>query len=138
MGLFSRKTQAERQAEGMRMADDMAEGRGLMGAMGKAFMGSEFTQAMQQATSSMRQGQRAQTLLVQGAPTTHATVLAVQDTGQTINDAPNVVMTLDLGGQQTALQTLVSRLEIPRAGDVVQLVQDPATGGLLYAGLAPR
>ncbi|MGF6823185.1 hypothetical protein M2317_002096 [Microbacterium sp. ZKA21] len=138
MGLFSRKTQEERQTEAMRMADDIAQGRGLMGKMTQAFMGREFTEAMQGATNSLHQAEYVAQLRALGTPTETATVLALQDTGQTINDNPNIVLTLDLSGQQVAIAALVSRLEIPRAGEQVLVLRDPQTGGLLYAGLAPR
>lgn len=138
MGLFSRKTQQERQAEAMQMADDIAQGRGVMGTMAQAFMGRDFTEAMQGVTNSMHQSEYVAQLRASGAPTETATVLTLQDTGQTINDNPNIVLTLDLGGQQVAIAALVSRLEIPRAGEQVLVLRDPQTGSLLYAGLAPR
>jgi hypothetical protein len=73
-----------------------------------------------------------------GVPTENATVVQVQDTGQTINENPNVVLVLELNGRQTTITTLVSRLEIPRAGDAVLVVREPQSGALLYAGFAPR
>ena len=138
MGLFSRKTQQERQAEAMQMADDIAQGRGVMGKMTQAFMGRDLTEAMQGVTNSMHQTEYVAQLRALGTPTETATVIALQDTGQTINDNPNIVLTLDLSGQQVAIAALVSRLEIPRAGEQVLVLRDPQTGGLLYAGLAPR
>lgn len=138
MGLFNRKSQQERQDEAMQLADDIAAGRGLMGKVTRAFLGSEFTEAMQQATSSIHQAEHVAALRAAGAPTDVASVLAIQDTGQTINDNPSIVLTLQLGAQAVAIQTLVSRLEIPRVGDQVQVVRDPSTGALLYSGLAPR
>lgn len=138
MGLFNRKSQAERQQDAMKMAQDIGQGKGFYGKMTKAFMGSEVTDQIAQAASSMNQAQHVAGLRAAGAPTETATVLAVQDTGQTINDNPHVVLTIELGGAQTALATLVSRLEIPRTGEQVLVVRDPQTGALLYAGLAPR
>lgn len=138
MGLFNRKSPQERQEEALQMADDIAAGKGLMGKMTKAFMGSEFTNAMQQATSSIHQAEHVAALRAAGLPTETATVTGLQDTGQTINDNPSVVLTLDLGGQPTAIRALISRLEIPRVGEQVLVVRDPQSGGVLYAGLAPR
>lgn len=138
MGLFKRKSMQERQADAMQSADKIAQGKGFTGKMAKAFMGSEFTNAMQGAMASANSAQQAAALRAAGAPTETATVLQIQDTGQTINDNPNVVLVLDLGGTQLPLTTLVSRLEIPRAGDEVLVVRDPQSGALLYAGLAPR
>lgn len=140
MGLFNitGKSMQKRQEDAMKMADDISEGRGLVGKMSKAFMGAEFTDAMKQATSSLHQAENATALRAQGVPTETATVLALQDTGQTINDNPNIVLTLELAGASVALSTLVSRLEIPRVGEQVLVVREPQTGNLLYAGLAPR
>ncbi|HZU92338.1 MAG TPA: hypothetical protein VFF85_01860, partial [Microbacterium sp.] len=128
----------ERQEEAMQMADDIAAGRGFMGKMTKAFMGAEFTDAIQQATSSLHQAEHVAALRTAGVPTQPATVLGMQDTGQTINDNPSIVLTLQVGDQATAIQALVSRLEIPRVGEQVQVLTDPQTGALLYAGLAAR
>lgn len=140
MGLFriTRKSQQERQEEGLQMADDIAEGRGFLGKMTKAFLGSEFTEAMQQATASVHQAEHVAALRAAGVPTQPATVLALQDTAQTINDNPRIVLTLQVGTQAVAIEALVSRLEIPRVGEPVLVITDPGTGGLLYAGLAPR
>jgi len=138
MGLFNRKSAQERQEEAMQMADDIAAGRGFMGKMTKAFMGSEFTEAMQQATSSIHQEEHVAALRAAGVPTQPATVIGMQDTGQTINDNPSIVLTLQVGTQAVAIQALVSRLEIPRVGEQVQVLTDPQSGALLYAGLAAR
>lgn len=138
MGLFNRKSAQERQEEAMQMADDIAAGRGFMGKMTKAFMGSEFTEAMQQATSSIHQAEHVAALRAAGVPTQPATVIGMQDTGQTINDNPSIVLTLQVGTQAVAIQALVSRLEIPRVGEQVQVLTDPQSRALLYAGLAAR
>lgn len=138
MGLFNRKSMEQRQQDAMKMAEDIGQGKGFYGKMTKAFMGSEVTDQIAQATSSMHQADHVATLRAQGVPTETATVLGLQDTGQTINDNPNIVLTIDLAGTPTAIATLVSRLEIPRVGEQVLVVRDPQTGALLYAGLAPR
>ncbi|WP_199743078.1 hypothetical protein [Nocardia stercoris] len=139
MGLFgNKKSMQDRQADAMQKAEKIVQGKGLTGKMTKAFMGSEFTNAMQGAMASANQAQQAAQLRAAGVPTETATVVQVQDTGQTINDNPNVVLLLDLGGRQVTITTLVSRLEIPRTGDNVLVVREPQTGTMLYAGLAPR
>jgi len=138
MGLFNRKSMAQRQEDAMKMAEDIGEGKGFYGKMTKALMGSEVTDQIAQATSSMNQAQHAASLRAQGAPTETVAVLAIQDTGQSINDNPRVVLTIDLAGAPTALATLVSRLEIPRVGEQVLIIRDPQTGEPRYAGLAPR
>lgn len=138
MGLFNRKSMSERQADAMRMAEDVSRGKGAFGKMAQTFMGKEFTEALQGATASMRQVELAGQLRAAGVPTQSATVVSIQDTGQTINDDPNVVLTLDIGGHQVSMATLVSQLEIPRTGDSVLVVREPQSGALLYAGLAPQ
>lgn len=138
MGLFNCKSGAQRQEDAMKMAEDIGAGKGFYGKMTKAFMGSEFTDQIAQATASMDDAQHAASLRAQVAPTESAAVLAIQDTGQTINDNPHVVLTIDLPGVPTALATLVSRLEIPRVGEQILVVRDPQTGEPRYAGLAPR
>jgi len=135
MGLFNRKSMADRQADALKMADKIADGKGFSGRMTKAFMGSEFTDSMKQATSSIHQAGHVSQLVASGVPTRQATVLSIQDTGQTINDNPHVVLTLDVDGQQIAVAALISRLEIPRVGESVKVLNDPASGALLYAGL---
>ncbi|MFF5625203.1 hypothetical protein ACFY5A_07525 [Microbacterium sp. NPDC012755] len=138
MGLFTRKTQQERQEEGLKIADDIAAGRGLMGKMTKAFMGSEFTAAVGQAAGSIHQAENVAVLRAAGVPTQEATVLGMQDTGQTVNDNPSIVLTLQVGAQAVAIQALVSRLEIPRVGETVLVLTDPQSGEMLYAGMASR
>lgn len=134
MGLFRRKSMEQRQADAMHMADNIAQGKGVFGKMTRAFMGKEFTEAMESATSSMRQTEHAAALRASGVPTMTATVVSIQDTGQTVNDDPHVVLTVDLGNHRVPLATLVQRLEIPRVGDKVLAVRDPRTNALLYAG----
>lgn len=136
MGLFNRKSMQERQADAARMAEDIAEGRGFMGRMTKAFMGSEFTDSMKQGMAALNAPEQFAALVASGVPVEIATVVSVQDTGMTINDNPSVVLVVDHDGRQQALTTLVSRLEIPRGGDRVRLARDPQTTQLLYGGLA--
>jgi len=138
MGLFNRKSMQERQEDAMKMAENIGQGKGLYGRMTKAFIGSENAESIQSMTASMRQTQDAAQLQAAGVPTESVTVLAVQDTGQSVNGNPNVVLTVQIQEQPVTLLTLVSRLEIPRAGEQVLVLRDPQSGSLLYAGLAPR
>lgn len=138
MGLFNRKSMEQRQQDAMKMAEDIGQGKGFYGKMTKAVMGSEFTDRVAQATSSMQQGDHAAALRAQGVPAETVTVLGIQDTGQSVNGNPHIVLTIDAAGAPAAIAALVSRLEIPRVGEQVLVVRDPQTGALLYAGLAPR
>jgi nitrate/nitrite transporter NarK len=70
-----------------------------------------------------------QWLLTYGTPA-KATVTGLADTGTTINDNPLVKLTMqiepDFGSEFTAtLEVLVSRLNIPRVGDVLHVRYDP-------------
>ncbi|GAB3600614.1 hypothetical protein [Microbacterium tumbae] len=138
MGLFNRKSPQERQDDAIRMADDIAQGKGFTGKLTQAFMGRDFTEAMQGAMGSLHQAEHVERLRASGVPTETATVVGLQDTGQTVNDNPSIVLTLDVAGEQLAIAALVSRLAIPRVGEQVLVLRDPQSGGLLYAGLAPR
>ncbi len=77
-------------------------------------------------------------LLAMGVPTIPAVVVSISDTGKLVNFDPVVDLVLQLTGvtaDPITLRTLVSKLRIPRAGDQVLLVADPADpGGYLYAG----
>lgn len=136
MGLFKRKSMEQRQAEAMETAEKIGQGKGFVGKLTKMTMGSEFTDRVAGAMDMARSGEQAAALAQSGAPTQQATVTQVADTGQSVNDNPVVVLVLDLNGQPVQLQTMVSRLQIPRPGDSVLLVTNPATGEQLYGGLA--
>lgn len=138
MGLFNRKSMHQRQDDAMKMAENIGQGRGFVGKMTKAVMGSEFTEQLQGATGSYRQAEYTAQLRQSGIPTETVSVLSVQDTGQTINENPHIILHLEVDGGPTAIATLVSRLEIPRTGDQILVMRDPQSGNLLYAGLAPR
>jgi len=58
---------------------------------------------------------------------TGAKILDVQDTGMTVNMNPYVKVTVEMpGGKSATFQVLVSRVQIPRIGDVIQVLYDPA------------
>jgi hypothetical protein len=64
-----------------------------------------------------------------------ARVLAIGDTGATINDDPLARLTLRVspahgaGPFEATIETTVSRLAIPRVGDTIPVVCDPANPG---------
>ncbi|GAA5150254.1 hypothetical protein GCM10025768_14800 [Microbacterium pseudoresistens] len=138
MGLFTRKSMQERQQEAEKSLDDIVEGRGLMGKMTKAFLGTELTDQIKEASSGIHAAERYQALVAAGAVPQTVPVISLYDSGMTVNGNPNVVMMIEIDGVQTAINTLVSRIEIPRAGEEVFVVRDPQTQELLYGGLAPR
>lgn len=146
MGLFGKKARDDDDLESvLRETEDLVTGRGLNARMTRAFMGREFVQDMQGTVDSAREAMAAQAAAQEaaaaagaGAPTIVATVATVADTGQLINFDPVMVITATLAdGRPVQLQTLVSKLQIPRPGDRIQLVENPAQpGALVYAGLA--
>jgi hypothetical protein len=107
---------------------------GITGGLTKAFMGKEFTDKM---NSAMDQGQAAldgvkqqQELLQSGLDAT-AEVVAVTDTGATVNMNPVVVLqmkvTPSIGAAfDLTTQTMVSRIAVPRAGDKIKIKYNPA------------
>lgn len=138
MGLFSRKSREERAEEGMRKAEDIVAGRGLTGRLAKGFIGSENAAQMGEGLQAARDAQAAAAVLASGEPPVRATVTGLADTGKLINFDPVVVLTATLeDGQAVSLQTLVSKLQIPRVGDAVNLVENPGQPGTyVYGGLA--
>ena len=112
---------------------DKAINKGLMGGLTKAFMGKDFVdqanQALNMANQTLDQGALAEQLAQTGADAT-AEVIAIQDTGATVNMNPVVLLTLKItpkSGEafQTAGQLMVSRLNVPRPGDQIKIKYNP-------------
>ncbi|WP_416955289.1 hypothetical protein [Streptomyces sp. Agncl-13] len=135
MGIFGRrKSREERAAE---IAGQVASGKGFYGRTTRAFLGNEDFARVQQSIGAYNSGLGVQQLLAAGAPTTTAVVVSIADTGQLVNHDPVVDLVVQPTGgtDRIALRTVVSKLRIPRTGDQVLLVADPANpGGYLYAG----
>ncbi|MFD9879960.1 hypothetical protein ACFWZT_00660 [Streptomyces alboflavus] len=135
MGLFGkRRTREERAAE---IAGKVASGKGFYGRTTKAFLGGEDFAKVQQSIGAHNSAVTVRQLLAAGAPTVPAVVVSISDTGKLVNFDPVVDLVLQPSGRtdRIALQTLVSKLRIPRTGDQVLLIADPAhPGGYLYAG----
>lgn len=145
MGLFgnSKKSDEERTEDAMQQAEKLVSGKGLMGKVTKGFMGSDFTDKMGDALQAGRDGQAAvaanAAAAASGVPGIKATVTALADTGTMINNDPVVNLSVTLeGGQALQLdKTLVSKLQIPRVGDSITLIPNPAAPGTyVYGGLA--
>jgi hypothetical protein len=108
---------------------------GLTGGLTKAFMGKDFVNDM---NATMDQGQAAmdglkqQQWLAQSGLDATADVLSITDTGALVNMNPVVVLTLkvqpSIGGAafETAGQSMVSKIAIPRVGDKVKIKFNPA------------
>ncbi|MFJ9246852.1 hypothetical protein [Streptomyces sp. NPDC101776] len=135
MGIFGRrKSREEKAAE---IAGQVTSGKGFYGRATRAFLGNEDYARVQQSMGAYNSGLGVQQLLAAGAPTTTAVVVSIADTGQLINHDPVVDLVVQPTGsaERIPLRTIVSKLRIPRSGDQVLLVADPAQpGNYLYAG----
>ncbi|MBR2564093.1 MAG: hypothetical protein IKE29_05675 [Paenibacillus sp.] len=135
MGWFTRKNKPE---DAVAKADRMMN-KGLTGMMMKGLVPKEHREAINQSLDTAKQAQLASSGSLPLTAT--ATVLSVTDTGKLINFDPIVVLVLEVketGGHtyQRTMETLVSKLQIPRAGDRVGLGQNPANPSeLIYMGL---
>ncbi|MEV6423467.1 hypothetical protein [Streptomyces sp. NPDC051662] len=136
MGIFGkRKSREERAAE---IANKVASGKGFYGRTTRAFVGREDFAQLQGAIGAYNSAAGVQQLIAMGAPTTVAAVVSISDTGKLVNFDPIVDLVVQPAGaaDHVTLQTIVSKLAIPRAGDQVLLVADPAQpGSFLFAGM---
>ncbi|MEU1180949.1 hypothetical protein ABZ464_25545 [Streptomyces sp. NPDC005820] len=136
MGIFGKRggNREERAAE---IAGKVASGKGFYGRVTRAFLGQEDFAAVQQSIGAYESGHEVQRLLAAGAPTLPAVLVSITDTGRLVNHDPVVDLVLQPSGTTVpvTLRTLVSKLRVPRPGDQVLLIADPARpGGYLYAG----
>lgn len=135
MGWFGRKNKQE---DAIAKADTLMN-KGLTGMLMKGVVPKQHRDAINQSLDSARQAQLAASGSLPMAAT--ATVVSVTDTGKLINFDPIVVLVLDVtqtdgSRYQRTLETLVSKMQIPRAGDRVGLGQNPANPAeLIYMGL---
>ncbi|NNN31721.1 hypothetical protein HLK59_15355 [Streptomyces sp. S3(2020)] len=136
MGIFGKGKSREEKAA--KIAEQMAGGKGFYGRMTRATLGSEDYAKLQQTLGAYNSGATVRQLLATGVPTIPAVVVSISDTGKMVNYDPVVDLVLQLTGvtaDPVMLQTIVSKLRIPRAGDQVLLIADPGNpGGYLYAG----
>ncbi|MER5850791.1 hypothetical protein ABT126_28130 [Streptomyces sp. NPDC002012] len=136
MGIF-RKRRRNREERAAEIAGKVASGKGFYGRATRAFLGNEDFTRVQQSIGAYNSGLDVRQLLAMGAPTVPAVVVSISDTGKLVNFEPVVDLVLQPSGttDRITLQTIVSKLRIPRTGDQVLLVSDPARpGGYLYAG----
>lgn len=134
MGWFGKKKPSE---DALEKADQLFN-KGLSGMMMKGLIPKQHRETMNQGIEQARQAQLAADGSIPVAAA--ATVLAVRDTGKLINFDPVVILELDVtdndGSRYTkTLETLVSKLQVPRAGDRIGLGQHPANPAeLIYIG----
>jgi len=135
MGLFGKKKKPQ---DALEQADKIMN-KGLTGLMMKGFVSKEHRELMSQSLDSAKQMQLAASGAIPLSAT--AVVLSLRDTGRLINFDPVVVMELDVtetsGSQyKKTLETLVSKLQIPRIGDRIGLGQNPGNPlEVVYLGL---
>ncbi len=135
--VFGRRKSREEKAQ--EMANKVASGKGLYGGLTRAFLGREGFAGVQQSVGALNSALDAQKLRATGVPATPAIVVSINDTGKMVNFDPVVELVVQLAGsgEQVALQTVVSKLQIPHTGDQVLLIANPQQpGGYLYAGTA--
>lgn len=108
--------------------------KGLVGGLTKAVMGQGF---VDKANAAMDMGQAAmdgvkqQNWVAQNGLEASAEVLAVTDTGATVNMNPVVMLKLKVKSSagtefETSGQSMVSRIAVPRVGDKIKIKDNPA------------
>lgn len=140
MGMFSkgRETDAERMERLTNQARNITEGKGFVGKMAKATMGGDRLAQMGEAMNMADQINLGAQLVAEGHAAVRASVTALADTGQSINDNPVLSLSLVVDGAAVSMRSLVSRIQIPRVGEEVFVVRNPADGQFVYVGPAPR
>ncbi|MFK4302430.1 MULTISPECIES: hypothetical protein [unclassified Paenibacillus] len=135
MNFFGKK---KKQKDALEQADQLMN-KGLSGLFMKGFVPKEHREQIHQSLNSAKQAQIAANGGLAMAAT--AVVISVTDTGKLVNFDPIVVLMLDVteangNRYQKTLETLVSKLQIPRTGDTVGLGSNPANPSeLIYMGL---
>ncbi|RXZ78488.1 hypothetical protein EBB07_26755 [Paenibacillaceae bacterium] len=124
--------------EALEYADNMMN-KGLSGMFMKGLVPKEHRDQINHSLSAAKNAQLAAT----GAAPLVATavVVSIADTGKLVNFDPMVVLVLDVtetsgSSYQTTMETLVSKLQIPRPGDRIGLAHHPVNPSeLIYMGL---
>lgn len=102
---------------------------GVTGFLTKSFMGKDFVNkingAMDMGQNALA-GQQERLKLIQTGLDGTADILSVQDTGATVNENPVVLIHMTVSPASgepynVTLQTMVSRIAVPRVGDKVRI-----------------
>ncbi|MEK3900099.1 hypothetical protein [Paenibacillus sp. FSL R7-0179] len=136
-GLFGKKKEPQDRLE----QATQAMNKGMSGLVMKTMVSKEHRNLINQSLDTAKQAQ----LAASGTVPLNATavVVSVKDTGKLINFDPILVLVLNVtendgSTYQKTLETLVSKIQIPRAGDRVGLGHNPANPSeLMYMGLLP-
>ncbi|MBP1991925.1 hypothetical protein [Paenibacillus eucommiae] len=124
--------------DALKQADNLMN-KGLTGLLMKSTVSKEHRDRINQSLETAKQAQMASSGSVPLSAT--AIVVSVADTGKLINFDPIVVLVLDViendgSTYRKTLETLVSKIQIPRSGDRVGLGHNPANPSeLMYMGL---
>ena len=113
---------------------DKTINKGMTGFVTRTFMGKQFTEDVNKSLAAGRDALEMQKQYqnpdTNGLPAT-AEVVSIQDTGETVNMNPVVLLQLKVTPQfeppfETAARLIVSRLTVPRAGDTINIKYAPA------------
>ncbi len=107
---------------------------GFTGGITKAFLGQEFVDKVNQGLDmgqAAMDGVQMQNMIAQTGLDASAEVLSVADTGATVNMNPVVEMKLKVmpavgAAYETTSKTMVSRIAVPRVGDMLKIKYNPA------------
>ena len=131
--MFGRKKYADDPKKALDRGEKVMN-KGLTGKFTRMAMGKDFVertnQAMDQARKAVDDRETAQQLAQNGMPG-KAEVLSLEDTGKLVNFNPVLKMQLKVQPQygmefETAVETMVSKVAIPRIGDTVNIMYNPA------------
>jgi hypothetical protein len=115
------------------IVQQLSGGKGFHGRTARAFPGAEDFGRVRGTIRVHRRSAGAREPVAAGVPTFRATGVTIVDTGQPVNFAPVVDLTL----RPVAPRTPVFRIQVPRPGGEVLLVPGPGTpGACLHAGQA--
>lgn len=139
MGLFGRDkkmSDEDRLEDTMQYAEGLMGGKAIGGKLTRGIMGKDFTDRMSEGLQAGREGQAYAATTASGQFTS-ATVTALTDTGKLVNFDPILALSLTLAdGRALQMETMVSKLQIPRVGDPITLIPNPAQPGTyVYGGL---
>ena len=136
-GLFGKKKEPQDRLE---QAEKLMN-KGMSGLVMKTMVSKGHRDLINQSLDTAKQAQLASSGTVPLSAT--AIVISVTDTGKLLNFDPIVVLVLNVtendgSTYQKTLETLVSKIQIPRPGDRVGLGHNPANPAeLMYMGLLP-
>jgi hypothetical protein len=124
--------------EAIDMADKVVN-KGLMGFIVRIFMGKDFVNRTNQSLNMAKQytdysGKNAQIMV--GGLDGSAEVLSIADTGAMVNFNPVVKMKLKVqtqygGAFVTEIESAVSKIAVPRTGDILKIKYNPANSSEL-------